>query len=184
MMNNPMMYHSGPAAAAAMLPPELQESYATISQLGIFQGIPPEMIAHLMSQRLVEMQSFVRDKFVADPFSVTTGPTPVFYVARGQVAAAVFDSEALVRLNRLFPSACWWPFGIHATWWGEALPTALLGGGRPHSQATGAEHAQLEAVWHTIRTAAPENTRVLLEGRTGPNESWNLSFLRRFFAPS
>lgn len=114
--------------------------------------------------------------------------TLLFYFPEGELhrpeeGILPFDGAALVRLNRLFPSACWWPFGIHVTWWGEALPTALLGGGAPQPQATGTEHAQLEAVWHSVRTAAPEDTRVLLEGSTGPNESWNLSFLRRFFAP-
>lgn len=96
MMNNPMMYHSGPASAAAMLPPELQQSYAKLCQLSVFRGIPPEMIVHLMGQRLIDLSTYVRDKFVADPFSVTSGPTPIFYVASGQIAAAVFDSEVLV----------------------------------------------------------------------------------------
>lgn len=96
MMNNPMMYQQGPGAAAAMLPPEMRESHAQISQLALLQGIPPEMTAHLMGQRLIEVRSFARDVFVADPFSVTTGPAPIFYIARGQVAAGVFDSQDLV----------------------------------------------------------------------------------------
>ena len=114
--------------------------------------------------------------------------TLFFYFPEGELhrpeeGILPFDGKALVRLNRLFPTAQWWPLGIHVTWWGDALPTAMLGGGTPHPQATGEEHTSLETVWQAVRTAAPEDTRVLLEGSTGPNESWNFSFLRRFFAP-
>jgi hypothetical protein len=114
--------------------------------------------------------------------------TLFFYFPEGELhrpeeGLLPFDGDALVRLNRLFPTAIWWPFGIHVTWWGDALPTALLGAGTPHAHATGEEHAQLEAVWQTVRGAAPEETRPLLDGQTGPNESWNLSVLRRLFDP-
>ena len=96
MMNQPMMYQGGPPQAGPMLPPELQESYQELAQLSIFRGIDPNMLAHLLSQQLMETRDYVRDVFVADPFSVTSGPASVFYVMSGQIAAAVFDSQTLV----------------------------------------------------------------------------------------
>ena len=94
-----------------------------------------------------------------------------------------FDPTVFARLDRLLPEKLWWPVGVHITWWGEALPTALLGGGVPYASATGEEPARLESVWQALRAATPEQTHSVLEGRHGPDESWNLSFLSRFFEP-
>lgn len=93
------------------------------------------------------------------------------------------DADAFARLDHLLPKKLWWPVGIHTTWWGEARPTALLGSAAPYPTATGREAAHLEAAWHTVRTADPQQTRSLLEGRHSPDERWNLTFLRRFFEP-
>jgi Fe-S-cluster-containing hydrogenase component 2 len=92
---NQMMMYSGQPPAAVMLPPELQEGYAHLSQLSIFHGIPPDMLGALVAQRLIETRSLARDIFVADPLSVSAGVAPVFFVMQGQIAAAAFDSEAL-----------------------------------------------------------------------------------------
>ncbi len=95
-----------------------------------------------------------------------------------------FDTEAFSRMDRLLPAKHWWPVGIHVTYWGESLPTVLLGGGTPHAAATGREAALLADVWQAVRNASPETAAPLLEGRHSPSERWDLSFLRRFFEPS
>ena len=94
-----------------------------------------------------------------------------------------FDAGAFAQLDRLLPEKLWWPVGIHITWWGEALPTALLGGAPPYPTASGQEPAHLEAVWHAVRSAEPQHTHPFFEGRHSPDETWDLSFLSRFFEP-
>ncbi len=102
---------------------------------------------------------------------------------RAEEGILPFDADALARLDRLLPDKVWWPVGLYAAWWNDALPTALLGGGAPHTRATGEEQARLESVWQAVRTAGPDATQTLCEGRRSPHEARNLSFLRRFFAP-
>ncbi len=93
-----------------------------------------------------------------------------------------FNAASFERFDRLFPEKLWVPIAIHITWWGESLPTAVLQAGTPHALATGDEHERLTALWQGLRTAVPAETSVLLEGRSSPNESWNMRFLRGFFS--
>ena len=102
---------------------------------------------------------------------------------RAEEGLAPIDPDAFARLDRLLPDKLWWPVGIHVSWWGEALPTALLGSGDPHPTASGEEPTRLDAVWHAVRSAEPQHTHPLLDGRHSPNENWDLSFLSRFFNP-
>lgn len=92
---------------------------------------------------------------------------------------APFSSDALARLARLLPGHAWWPVAIHVTWWGEAYPTALLTGGPPHEAISGREHDLLESLWTTLRAPVTDEVTVLLDGRAGPDEAWNM----RSFSP-
>jgi hypothetical protein len=91
------------------------------------------------------------------------------------------DPRTFERLGRIMPPATWLPIAIHVTWWGESLPTALLGAGESHEKPTGNEMQRLEAALKSIRAPDPTVSRMLLEGKDGPNERRNLSFLRRHF---
>ena len=91
------------------------------------------------------------------------------------------EARTFERLGRIMPSATWLPIAIHVTWWGESLPTALLGAGESHDEPTGNEMQRLEAALQSIRVPDPTVSRTLIEGKAGPNERWNLSFLRRLF---
>ena len=93
------------------------------------------------------------------------------------------DPRTFQRLGRIMPPAVWLPLAIHVTWWGESTPTALLSAGSPHTTATGDEMLRLGEALETLRSPTPNVTDTLLEGRRGPNEKWNLSFLRRFYDP-
>lgn len=95
-----------------------------------------------------------------------------------------FDPVTIRRLDRLLGRPCWWPVGVHVTWWGEATPTALLSGGTPTPGASGEECARLEATWQVLRTSVPSSTTTLLDGRRSPQERWNFALLHRLFAPS
>ncbi len=118
----------------------------------------------------------------------TDPETVLIYFPEGRLHPAEegllpFDPDAFARLDRLLPDKVWWPVGIHIAWWGEALPTALLGGGSPHPTATQQEPTQLERVWHAVRSAEPQHTHPILDGRHSPHERWNLRFLRPLFEP-
>jgi 1-acyl-sn-glycerol-3-phosphate acyltransferase len=91
-----------------------------------------------------------------------------------------FDGADTQRLARLYPEATWWPLALHATWHGDAHPTALLSGGRPHA-ADGTEPDRLRALWSRLRTSVPGTTHTLLDGRRSASERWNFSFLAPFF---
>ncbi|NNE34013.1 MAG: hypothetical protein HKN13_02180, partial [Rhodothermales bacterium] len=95
----------------------------------------------------------------------------------------VEDPRTFQRLDRIMPPAVWVPLAIHVTWWGENKPTALLSAGSTHSTATGDEMVRLADALKAVRSPNPEVTETLLDGRQGPNEKWNLSFLRRFYSP-
>ncbi len=92
-----------------------------------------------------------------------------------------FPDDAARRLARLLPAEAWWPVALHVTWWGEARPTALLAGGAPHVPADGRFHARLSEVWHTLRTATPRSTHVLLDGRRARSEAGSLAWAAPFF---
>ena len=102
---------------------------------------------------------------------------------RAEEGLLPFDTAFLARLHRILAPVQWWPVGIHPTWDGAALPTALVGGGAPHEAPDGAEPNRLADVWQAVRTADPEAAQTLLDGRAGPDEAWNFSALRRFFDP-
>ncbi len=93
----------------------------------------------------------------------------------------------LPRLARLLPpEALWWPVGVRVTDWGQASPTALLAGGDLHPIPDGSERQRLQAVLDRLRAARPQDlasgaAHVLLEGKQGPDERWDLSRLGPLF---
>ena len=79
-----------------MLPPGMEADYGVIRQLPLFEGIPNNDLIHAMSQGGIALRSLERDMFVLDPIGLAGGQAaPVVYVARGQVAAAVFTDTDL-----------------------------------------------------------------------------------------
>ncbi|HEX2691157.1 MAG TPA: 4Fe-4S dicluster domain-containing protein [Kofleriaceae bacterium] len=81
-----------------MLPPGLEADYGVVRQLPLFEGIPNEALVHVMSQGGIRLRSFERDMFVLDPIGLASGQlASVVYVARGQVAAAVFTENDLAQ---------------------------------------------------------------------------------------
>jgi len=79
-----------------MLPPGLEADYGVVRQLPLFEGIPDEDLTHAMAQGGIALRSLERDMFVLDPIGLAGGQAaPVVYVARGQVAAAVFTDTDL-----------------------------------------------------------------------------------------
>jgi len=79
-----------------MLPPGLENDYATIRKLPLFDGIGDPDLAMAMSQGGIAVRRLERDMFVLDPIGLAHGqPAPVVYIADGQVAAAVFHDYEL-----------------------------------------------------------------------------------------
>ena len=79
-----------------MLPPSLEADYAVVRALPLFEGIPDDDLVHTMTQGGIALRSLERDMFVLDPIGLAGGQAaPVVYVARGQVAAAVFTETDL-----------------------------------------------------------------------------------------
>ncbi|HEX4416830.1 MAG TPA: 4Fe-4S dicluster domain-containing protein [Kofleriaceae bacterium] len=79
-----------------MLPPGLEADYGVVRQLPLFEGIPDGDLVHAMAQGGIALRSLERDMFVLDPIGLAGGqPAPVVYVARGQVASAVFTENDL-----------------------------------------------------------------------------------------
>ena len=93
----------------------------------------------------------------------------------------------LPRVAHVLPEAAvWWPVGVRLTWWGERLPTAVLGAGAAHEHVEGAEADRLTAVLDRLREVRPEHlasggAHVLLEGSPGADERWDLARLAPFF---
>lgn len=87
----------------------------------------------------------------------------------------------LPRLARVLPrEAAWWPVAVGTSWWGESRPTALLAGGAAHDDADGGERARLQSTLDALREARPDDVgagraHVLLEGKRGADERWDLS---------
>ena len=74
----------------------MEADYGVIRQLPLFEGIPDDALVHAMSQGGIALRSLERDMFVLDPIGLAGGQAaPVVYVARGQVAAAVFTETDL-----------------------------------------------------------------------------------------
>ncbi|HEU4733673.1 MAG TPA: 4Fe-4S binding protein [Kofleriaceae bacterium] len=95
-MSNLATQRSSPSGPPGMLPPALEADYGVIRQLPLFEGIPNEDLVHAMSQGGISLRSLERDMYVLDPIGLAGGaPAPVVYVARGQVAAAVFTENDL-----------------------------------------------------------------------------------------
>jgi Fe-S-cluster-containing hydrogenase component 2 len=73
-----------------------QGDYAELRTLGIFDGIPNDVLAQALRAGGVTRRVVERDAFVLDPIGLAAGePAPILYVASGQVAAAVFEDHEL-----------------------------------------------------------------------------------------
>lgn len=95
-MSNLAIQRSAHDVQPGMLPPGLEADYGVVRQLPLFEGIPNEDLVHAMSQGGIALRSLERDMFVLDPIGLAGGQAaPVVYVARGQVAAAVFTETDL-----------------------------------------------------------------------------------------
>lgn len=92
----------------------------------------------------------------------------------------------LPRLARILPDGVVWAsVGVHVSWWGENRPTAVLALGEPHD-APDDEPARLGAALDAARAARPSNladgtASLLLDGRPGPDERWDLSRLATLY---
>ncbi|MDH3290745.1 MAG: acyltransferase [Gemmatimonadota bacterium] len=91
-----------------------------------------------------------------------------------------FPADRLKRLASVLPRAQWWPVVLRLTGWQDATPTAVLASGTLHDEPTGAERSTLTALLDgpAVNQSA---RRVLLEGRRGPHERWNLRSLGSLF---
>ena len=79
-----------------MLPPQLEGDYALIRHLPLLHGVSEPDLINALSQGGIKVRRLERDMFVLDPIGLAGGqPAPVVYVARGQVAAAVFTEQEL-----------------------------------------------------------------------------------------
>jgi Fe-S-cluster-containing hydrogenase component 2 len=79
-----------------MLPPHQEAHYALVRTLPLFEGVRDEDLAQAIAQNGIFVRQLDRDMFVLDPIGLAQGaPAPVVYVARGQVAAAVFMENEL-----------------------------------------------------------------------------------------
>ncbi|WP_420454748.1 lysophospholipid acyltransferase family protein [Rubrivirga sp.] len=93
----------------------------------------------------------------------------------------------LARLARVLPDdVVWAPVGVATSWWGESRPTATLALGETHDAPDGDEPARLEAALDAARAARPSDldtgsASLLLDGRPGPDERWDLSRLAGLF---
>ncbi|HWN67772.1 MAG TPA: hypothetical protein VNM90_09025, partial [Haliangium sp.] len=94
-MTNILMEGGHPPGNLAMLTPELQEGYDQLRQLGIFDGIPHDVLSAALASSGIQRRTYKRDMFVADPGSVQGSSATICYVVEGQVAVAVFDSAEL-----------------------------------------------------------------------------------------
>jgi len=84
------------ASMGAMVPPGLEKAYALIRGLPLFEGIPDNDLLAAMTSGGINHRQLERDMFVLDPIALAGGAaSPVVYVARGQVAAAVFTEAEL-----------------------------------------------------------------------------------------
>jgi Fe-S-cluster-containing hydrogenase component 2 len=94
-MSNLAIQHSAPPGGP-MLPPGLEADYAVVRNLPLFEGVPNQDLIAAMQQGGISPRHVERDMFVLDPIGLASGqPAPVIYIARGQVAAAVFNEGEL-----------------------------------------------------------------------------------------
>src|SRR5438132_11469051 len=99
-MSNLAIQRNAPSGTGGMvppgLPPGLEEAYGLLRALPLFEGIPDSDLIAAMSQGGIAHRTLERDMFVLDPIGLAHGqPAPVIYIARGQVAAAVFLENEL-----------------------------------------------------------------------------------------
>jgi Fe-S-cluster-containing hydrogenase component 2 len=102
-MSNLAIQRSAPVGpTSSMLPPGLDGDYAVIRQLPLFEGVGNDDLANAMNQGGIAVRHVERDMFVLDPIGLASGQaSPVVYIARGQIAAAVFvENELLERHNQ------------------------------------------------------------------------------------
>ena len=97
-MSNLVIERSVPAGPGPMLPPGLEQDYAALRQLAIFDGIPNNELAAAMGQKGIVRVVIDRDVLVEAIGGTSRrdgAAPPAIYVANGQLAAGVFDEEAL-----------------------------------------------------------------------------------------
>ncbi len=88
----------------------------------------------------------------------------------------------LLRLGRVLPEVAWAPVGIATSWWGESRPTGVVALGETHDAPDGAERERLASALDAAQGARPTDldagtASLLLDGRPGPDERWDLSRL-------
>ena len=71
---------------------EVQESYAILRKLPLFDGIPSEDLFQLIASGGLDRRGVRRDSFLADPSSTHAAGGELFFVVQGQIAVGVFDS--------------------------------------------------------------------------------------------
>ncbi|MBX3160765.1 MAG: 4Fe-4S dicluster domain-containing protein [Deltaproteobacteria bacterium] len=95
-MSNLAIQRSNPVGPTGMLPPQLEGDYALIRQLPLFEGVADGDLMNALQQGGIAVRNVERDMFVLDPIGLANGQAaPVVYIARGQVAAAVFMENEL-----------------------------------------------------------------------------------------
>lgn len=92
-----------------------------------------------------------------------------------------FPDDRLQRLGRVLPPAQWWPIVLSVTGWNEATPSAILTGGTSHRRPPAAVRTELQRMQASLSAPLRPDDRLLLDGRPGPNERWDLSALRKVF---
>jgi Fe-S-cluster-containing hydrogenase component 2 len=81
-----------------MLPPALEQDYALVRQLPLFEGVGNDDLIAAMMQGGIAVRRLERDMFVLDPIGLSQGQVaPVVCVATGQVSAAVFMEHDLAQ---------------------------------------------------------------------------------------
>lgn len=99
MSNLAIQHNAQPGMAPAVdpiVPPGLERDYQLVRSLPLFEGIPNQDLVAAMTQGGISQRQLERDMFVLDPIGLANGqPAPVIYIARGQVAAAVFMDTVL-----------------------------------------------------------------------------------------
>lgn len=88
-----------------------------------------------------------------------------------------FAANRFERLASVLRDAQWWPIVLRITGWQDATPTAVLAGGTPHDTPTGAERQALVSLLEGPVVGRGAR-RVLLEGRRGPHERWDMRSVR------
>src|SRR5690242_3721777 len=95
-MSNLAIQQRAPFGPGGMVPPGLEPAYTLIRKLPLFEGIPDHDLVAAMTQGGIAYRTLERDMFVLDPIGLAHGqPAPVIHIARGQVAAAVFQDQDL-----------------------------------------------------------------------------------------